>query len=264
MALEWPIADFEHRTRLDEHLENVTAFSLGFFGEKLRRLKVAGSPRLEGALALASALHDLGKSSEAYMGRGNFSLHEHVSAIIVYEASKKCSSEEGRRVLELAAKAIARHHVAMGDRRPHVVARERQHEVLAALSGVRPEHSRRALSWIGELAGLVEETIQGLNPDIGHVEGTLNYLSRLRGPGERRAVWIVSGYLIVSDILVASYERGLKRGEGGEEGLRAYSIYWLRELGMEELKEVGDKLKELRENKTYLTVLRDSTWGCKT
>lgn len=268
---KWPVADFTRCTSLQGHLEGVTAFSHRVFSDRLalRSFRVAGF-KPEAALAIAAGLHDIAKASLYYRGKGNFALHEHASAALLYEASRDCRSYSSHLTLILASKAIARHHSAMEGRRPKDVVREgRSGEVLEALSRLRKDYVGKALSWSRELRDLALAALNSLQTSASpeRLRNVLNHLGGLGNiPGverglEARVLWAVTGYLIVSDILVAALERG-EEGREDTDKLAAYARYWLSELGFDSLSDVGRAVSEARADGRYRSLIAETLEDC--
>lgn len=246
--MDWPIADFGSEKLLKTHLEHVAGFSM-MLAPRLDAVKVfwdALGARPSTVLVLASALHDIGKASRFYKDRGNFALHEHVSAIVIFEASRQCGgvSKPSGRILALASMATARHHAANRDRRARDIARSRAGEVAEAIQHLEAEDLRKALEWaprsLTQLIELGLEKAKGLAfnkaaiTDILYLIGGLGPLRILcegQIPGCVRLLWAVTGYLIVSDILVAAAERRNEQEETNQ--LKPYAKYWIRELNLD-------------------------------
>lgn len=267
---KWPVADFSRCTSLKEHLENVTAFSHYMFSERLalKSFEKAGV-NAEAILALASAFHDIAKASNYYANKGNFALHEHVSALLLYEASKTCKNNI-RPTFIVASKAIARHHSAMEGRRPmDIVKSSRIKELVDALLMLNKNYVEKAFSWNKKLTNLairiLEPSLNSLKyHELAHI---LSYLSsignipNIEKGTETRLIWTVTGYLIVSDILVAAYERKEQASEDTDK-LVAYARYWLNELNLQNLDNVGRVLAKARAQNRYKSLVFDVLKEC--
>ncbi len=270
---KWPVADFGRCTSLEGHLENVAAFSQYMFSDRLalKSFRVAGV-KAEAALALAAGFHDIAKASLYYAGKGNFALHEHVSAFLLYEAyrsSQRCRNGS-RLTLIMASKAIARHHSAMEGRRPRDIIRSgRVKEVLEALSKLEEDHVGKALSWSRELRDLAMGVIGSRRASLSASElanalaeiGDLGNVPQIQRGLEARILWTLTGYLIVSDILVAAFERG-EEGREDTDKLAAYARYWVNELNLRGLEDVEKVLVEARAEGEYKNLISEVLEEC--
>jgi len=245
----WPIA--YPNIPLAKHLSNVAKLSLCLFDGKLhvlsRRFKNRISYEwLKEVLSVAAVLHDIGKASTYYKdriyreGELSFWLHEYVSAIIIYRASRLDNvSPEDSKLLKTVAKVISRHHSAMRGRHPldlyeRLKSDERTSTYLEkvleyvdrdAIMDVLKENS----TYLGRFRGYIEEALES------DLTGRMcDFLDQMVFGSKEKVeedgvplVASLTGFLIVSDCLVANSEG--RESDDGHSPL--YVKRWEEELG---------------------------------
>ncbi len=245
---------------LDRHNAAVASAVDALLGERLRMAGLLAGPLAEAtglpggealwtSAVLAGALHDVGKASPHYAGRGSYYGHELVGAALLLEAALGVwrDSPGGALLLALAAWAVARHHAAMQGRHPLKAARGGG-IVRAAASAVRALARAPGCLSLGlppevrgtRLEGLLLDALERLGANTGRLPSLAQSLATYQGvealaekaPGMGAQRWAAlvsaaSGAVIVADILVASSEGRDTDDRGG----RAYVVAWLDELG---------------------------------
>ncbi len=270
---------------LESHLVRTAYLAYKLFGERVmvgsgplgylnRAIRTPGQRASVMILTLAALLHDIGKASAAYTlpagsGYASYPLHEHVSAHLVdLQALDAYGSGGGDCALSLhlTAAVIARHHSAMYCRHPDDLDRGEcrwsRSRLREAVSGATRD--RIAMALPGGLKGLLEELGMVRGGDQRRIGDTIqltqsrwiiNYMGRhMPQPGGARpgnwllpSIQVLTGALIVSDILVAWRER-CSSGECKEPD-KAYARSWISELEARQLleKTVREPLEELIE-----------------
>ncbi len=217
------------------------------------------------ASVIAGTLHDLGKASKYYQvvkdGR-TFNMHEFISSIILVEVAEKALEEgldEISCVFNLIAWAISRHHSAMECRHPSDLRRYLRKEIKGYLNNKCETFYRFLRNALVELEevfiieGIPKELrrpkllnrilnavnyIKDKNPNdviIADIEALVEYVDHNpKFCNLDREMWmalveVVSGALIVSDILVA----GRERRSSDDSFSTIYARYWEKELRME-------------------------------
>ncbi|MEB2835837.1 MAG: HD domain-containing protein, partial [Desulfurococcales archaeon] len=137
----------------------------------------AGGGSLLASTVLAGALHDLGKASPHYRGRGSYYGHELAGAAVIYNASR-IARARGDRALQtrllLAAWAVARHHAAMRDRHPSSPSESLVREASRALEALAREPECLPEALPGPLRGsglesLLLESLEDLRGRAGRL-----------------------------------------------------------------------------------------------
>jgi len=261
MKCSWkPVA--YSRVDLDKHNITVGAAVYIIFGKRLEALYLLSKPLehytglnnvLQRASVLAAILHDIGKASPYYAYKENFLGHEAVGAIIIQRAGKLLLRKGMYRtalLLELASWAIARHHAAMKNRHPFQWDNDYLKITAEALDRLKkePDCLSAALPKIlrgGKLENLLRLAVNETHKNI--VREVKTNLTKL--PSTWPAIvsnrWlayvsIITGILIVADIIVASNEGR----ETDEKAGKAYLKWWEKEIG----KELLTKVKSLISN----------------
>ncbi|MEM1847030.1 MAG: CRISPR-associated endonuclease Cas3'' [Acidilobaceae archaeon] len=215
-------------------------------------------------LVLSAGLHDIGKASRYYLEkwfenrRLTFPYHEFLSALILYELYQRYV-DESKRERELAclfrtsAKIVSRHHSSMLNRHPS------NHADMNLINGVRDATQKitssdvmKALEqllcnmqllcniWIVKdeldiIMTRVEDVISQLNKmENNDIKSIVMTIADLRSdPGdvcgnmnELVVVRTITGFLIIADNIVASYERR----STDDSPMPAYIGSWIREL----------------------------------
>jgi len=213
---------------------------------------IACKGSLKRALDIAAVYHDLGKAANRFQqNRRSFRLHEHVSAVILWETAEMAmdQDEEGLAViLKVAAGAVARHHAAMQGRHPAEIVMQGEKNTFSEISSLVQDVPLNTPDLLanGRIPGLIHRALEKLQNDGTH--GNLYYVVRKRMDEilEMRHynhdlltdTIIVAGTLIVADILVSSMERSNKV-------TKSYAKSWMRELEISE-KKLGDLINNAR------------------
>lgn len=271
---------------LSQHNEKVASLAwTTLFLARMARAIEGIIPQAAASTLLAAALHDIGKSARHYLdtsiprlcpqddaggdgrdsvGKLKFNCHEHVTGLLLHQASNLMSREgcmERARVLWLAMLAVARHHVAQAYRHP----RELQ-GIIRGLAGYGKEGSAcinsivRAVStldqddlmsslprflmegWVARaledslshlkekgretsMRGIVESYVESASPDLTTAREQFSLTPAM----VLRYVNVSSGILIVSDILVSSHEGR----HVSEAHVSHYAQSWKRELDID-------------------------------
>ncbi len=205
------------------------------------------------AAVLSGLLHDIGKASRNYRREGPYPYHELLSGIILYRGARAAARMgwDGLScILSLVAWSVSRHHVAMSGRHPkdRVTTGERLRILTKALTMTDPGDLRRSIPKLLEAEG-VREILDLLTSQLSSIldaggaardglRGISDYDDRMKGSplvcGFSKSYWItavelITGPLIVSDILTARFE-----GRDTDEGaMPAYARSWLLELKAE-------------------------------
>jgi len=191
-------------------------------------------------LSVAAVLHDIGKASTYYRdriyreGELSFWLHEYVSAIIIYRASRLDNvNSEDTKLLRTVAKVVSRHHSAMRDRHPlDLYERLRSDERTSKyLEKVLKHVDRDGImdvlkenyTYLGRFREYIEEVLKS---DLtGKIHDFLDQIKVEKN--EVPLVASLTGFLIASDCLVANSEG--RESDDGHSPL--YVKRWEEELG---------------------------------
>lgn len=208
---------------------------------------------LEGTLyhtaVLSGLLHDIGKASRHYRREGPYPYHELLSGIIIHRGARAAIKRgwDGLAcILGLASWAVSRHHVAMTGRHPRdgAVRREGIIVLIKALGMMDPGDLSNSIPGTLKMGGAkrILDLLRSQLPPTPDVRGAVSdglrgisdYDEKGSSPivcGLTRSYWVtavelVTGPLIVSDILAARFE-----GRDTDEGaMPAYARSWLAEL----------------------------------
>ncbi len=224
-----------------------------YVSNKINLLKIA---------ELAASLHDIGKAAPYYqvdLEAARFPGHELVSAAILvqsYELLVEAGKDKLATLMLLAGWAVSRHHAAMPERHPTALTS------LKYSSGIL-QAAARALQSLAAEPGCIDASLplpvrhrignilvdatmrltklaRATKPTILLVETirSLNTIPSIVSPLKRKwhvYVSIITGAIIVADVLVAKIER-----RDTDDKMVGYAAWWLRELSIQE-----DEIRQL-------------------
>ncbi|MDM7275197.1 MAG: CRISPR-associated endonuclease Cas3'' [Thermoprotei archaeon] len=254
MSVEWPLAYVN--VDLADHLVKTTLLARCLFDNDIKAAaRRANIDRevLDKILTISALLHDLGKASRYYLDRWRtkgeltFPYHEIISALFLFQASREARNEPMKACTFMtAAKIVSRHHVAMRGRHPrdYSVGDKRMKDLSRIVDGLDANDvisvldkllSQPATKIVDQELKFLKSNAQQLLHNLKlNMPQKISSLADLRkNPGyacgnmnELIVVRVCTGFLIVADNIVASYE-----GRDAEDyPTRVHVENWKKEL----------------------------------